>query len=185
MVIGAKERILATAAQLFTERGYELVGINELIEKSGVAKATFYQHFRSKESLCAEWLKLEAAEAQRDATALLNSKISPRQKVAQKFDNLRDYLKSADFRGCPFSNTASVVIEDNAVRTVVDQHKTGVRLFWHSLALQIRKDSAEAQALGDGLFLLYSGAITETQNAKSIWPVESAKAAALILCAKS
>jgi AcrR family transcriptional regulator len=44
----ARQLILSTAGQLFAQRGYELVGINEIIEKSGVAKATFYAHFKSK-----------------------------------------------------------------------------------------------------------------------------------------
>ena len=53
----ARERILDTAAQLFQERGYSEVGINEIIDKAETAKATFYQHFPSKQSLCAEWLE--------------------------------------------------------------------------------------------------------------------------------
>ncbi len=177
-----KLRILDTASQLFTERGYEMVGINELIEKSGVAKATFYQHFRSKEKLCVEWLKQEAMESQQAARALLDSPLPPIQKVAQKFDRVRDYLRSSEFRGCAFSNTATAVTDDNEVRQLVTDYKAGVRLFWQALALQLRLDPSAARALGDALFLLFSGAVTEAQNAKAIWPVESAKAAALVLC---
>src|SRR4029079_6105891 len=44
-------RILATACDLFYRNGYRATGINEIIRKSGVAKATFYAHFPSKESL--------------------------------------------------------------------------------------------------------------------------------------
>ena len=178
----ARQRILETAGQLFAERGYELVGINELIEKSGVAKATFYQQFRSKEALCAEWLRQEAAEAEQSSQALLDSDLSALDKVRKKFDGLRDYLKSSDFRGCPFSNTATVMIEDNSVRAVVDAYKSNVRLFWHSLALQLRREPAAARALGDTFFLLFSGAVTEAQNLKATWPVEAAKSAALLLC---
>lgn len=178
----ARKRILETARQLFAERGYDAVGINELIEKSGVAKATFYQQFRSKESLCAEWLKREAELAEQHSRTLLDSAIPPVTKVAQQFDRLRDNLKSSDFRGCPFSNTATVMIEDNSVRAVVDTYKSNARLFWHSLALQLHREPSAARGLGDALFLLFSGAITEAQNVKATWPVDSAKTAALILC---
>ena len=177
----ARKRILETARHLFAERGYDAVGINELIEKSGVAKATFYQQFRSKEALCAEWLKREADSAELDGRELLDSAISPISKVAKQFDRLRDALKSSDFRGCPFSNTATVMIEDNSVRAVVDEYKCNARLFWHSLALQLRREPSAARGLGDALFLLFSGAITEAQNVKATWPVDSAKTAALIL----
>lgn len=180
-----KERILETAATLFFERGYELVGVNELIEKSGVAKSTFYQHFPSKEKLCVEWLRLEANESDASARELLQSPLKPLEKVAKKFDGLRQFLAQSDYRGCPFSNTASVMINDNEARTVVRQYKDNARFFWQALALQIQPDPPKAKALGDGLFLLISGAVTEAQNAKSTWPVDSAKEAALALCAVS
>ena len=181
-VTDTKQRILDTAAELFCERGYEMVGINELIEKSGVAKATFYQHFRSKEKLCVEWLKQEAAESEQAARALLDSEKPPLEKVAEKFDRVRHYLQSSEFRGCPFSNTATAMTDDNEARQVVTDYKAGARLFWQALALQLRRDPSAARALGDALFLLFSGAITESQNSKAMWPVESAKTAALILC---
>ena len=177
-----KQRILETAGQRFAERGYEMVGINELIEKSGVAKATFYQHFRSKEKLCVEWLKTEAARSEKAARALLDSDLPPLEKIARKFDSVRDYLRSSEFRGCAFSNTATMIIEDNEARQVVTDYKAGVRLFWQALALELKRDPSAARALGDALFLLFSGAVTEAQNAKAVWPVDSAKAAALALC---
>jgi len=181
----ARDRILETAGRLFAARGYELVGVNELIEKSGVAKATFYQHFPSKENLCVEWLRHEAAESEGNARALLDSKAPSTEKVARKFDGLRQHLKASDFRGCPFSNTASSVARDHEAAAVVREYKSGSRLFWQSLALEFRRDPAAARALGDALFLLFSGAVTEAQNTKSLWPVDSAKAAALELCGKS
>ena len=177
-----KQRILDTAATLFFERGYELVGVNELIEKSGVAKSTFYQHFPSKEKLCAEWLRQEGRESEAGAKELLNLPIPPRDKVARKFDGLRQFLGESNFRGCPFSNTASVVLQDNEVREVVCQYKENSRFFWQAIALQIQPDPSKARILGDSLFLLFSGAATEAQNSKALWPVDSAKSAALTLC---
>lgn len=47
----ARERILETAYRLFAARGVRAVGIDEIIAHSGVAKATFYRHFPSKDAL--------------------------------------------------------------------------------------------------------------------------------------
>jgi len=47
----ARERILASAYELFSRRGVRAVGIDEVIEGAGVAKATLYRHFRSKDEL--------------------------------------------------------------------------------------------------------------------------------------
>ena len=53
-----EERILAVASELFYRQGYRATGINEVIARSGVAKATFYNHFPSKEDLCLAYLQL-------------------------------------------------------------------------------------------------------------------------------
>ena len=56
---GVRERILTGAYDLFSTRGVRGVGVNELISRSGVAKASFYRHFASKEELAREmagWL---------------------------------------------------------------------------------------------------------------------------------
>ena len=50
-VSDARERILRTAYRLFSQRGVRAVGIDSIIAEAGVAKATLYRHFRSKEEL--------------------------------------------------------------------------------------------------------------------------------------
>jgi AcrR family transcriptional regulator len=53
----ARERILETAYGLFAKRGVRDVGIDEIIARSGVAKATFYRHFPSKEALVLAYME--------------------------------------------------------------------------------------------------------------------------------
>ncbi|PDT00231.1 TetR family transcriptional regulator [Rhizobium chutanense] len=48
------ERIIATASELFRERGFDGVGVAELMERAGLTHGGFYNHFRSKEELIAE-----------------------------------------------------------------------------------------------------------------------------------
>lgn len=52
----ARERLIATAYELFTRRGISSVGIDEIIAKAGVAKATLYKYFPSKEDLALAFL---------------------------------------------------------------------------------------------------------------------------------
>jgi AcrR family transcriptional regulator len=49
--VPARERIVGTAYELFTRRGIHAVGIDEVIERAGVAKATLYHHFPTKDDL--------------------------------------------------------------------------------------------------------------------------------------
>jgi AcrR family transcriptional regulator len=46
-----QDRIMAAAADLFYRQGYRATGINQVIAESGVAKASFYDHFPSKDDL--------------------------------------------------------------------------------------------------------------------------------------
>ncbi|KKZ87911.1 TetR family transcriptional regulator [Rhizobium phaseoli] len=48
------DRIIATASELFRERGFDGVGVAELMEGAGLTHGGFYNHFRSKEELIAE-----------------------------------------------------------------------------------------------------------------------------------
>jgi AcrR family transcriptional regulator len=58
----ARERIVATAYELFTRRGIRDVGVDEVVERAGVAKATLYRHFPSKDDLVLEFLNEREAQ---------------------------------------------------------------------------------------------------------------------------
>ncbi len=176
----AKERILETAGELFFQRGYSGVGINEIIEKAGTAKASFYQHFPSKESLCAAWLRSvhERSEAQRND--LLADPEAPERKLASWFDELEQFLVASHFRGCPYSNTGAVSDENcPGITAEILHHKESTRRFLRRLAAQAVLVPERADEIGDRIFLLYSGATSEAQNLKQSWPVRVARDAAV------
>src|SRR3954451_5784146 len=49
-----RERIVETAAQLFRERGFEGIGVADLMKEAGLTHGGFYGHFSSKDDLIAE-----------------------------------------------------------------------------------------------------------------------------------
>jgi len=100
------ERILSVAYELFSRRGVRDVGVNELIERSGVAKATFYRHFPSKDSLVLAFLERRdqvwtvdaiVTEARRRAT-------TPLEQLMAIFDVFGDWFRREDFEACAFVN---------------------------------------------------------------------------------
>jgi len=178
----AKQRILDTASALFSERGFLAVGINEIIEKSETAKASFYQHYKSKDLLCAAWLANMHARSEITHEAILQSEQSSEKKLRDYFDYLKTWLLENDFRGCPFTNTAAVLHSGNVeIRTEIEKHKIYIRDFFVDLAREFAT-GIQGKNLGHTWFVLYSGATTEAQNLRATWPVDRAVEAAMGMC---
>lgn len=178
----ARERILEAAGELFFQRGYSGVGVNEIIETAGTAKASFYQHFPSKESLCAAWLRSvhEQSEAQR--AAILAEPKPPEEKLSAWFEELEQFLISSQYRGCPYSNTGAVSDENcPGIIAEILNHKESTRQFLRRLVAQALSPAERADEIGDRIFLLYSGATSEAQNLKQAWPVRVAREAAIAM----
>lgn len=178
----AKDRILQTAGELFFRHGYSEVGINEIIAKAETAKASFYQHYPSKEALCEAWLSDVHGRSEISRTELLETEVAPSKKIGIFFDQLKSFMEQSEFRGCPYSNTGAV--SGSECVGIIDQirsHKESIRTFLREVCFQHFSDREKANILGDRIFVLYSGATTESQNLKEIWPVEIARAAALEL----
>lgn len=102
----SRGRILAVAYELFSRRGVRDVGVNELIERSGVAKATFYRHFPSKDALVLAFLE------QRDQIWTVDAIVgqakqrgtTPAEQLLAIFDVFGDWFLREDFEACSFIN---------------------------------------------------------------------------------
>lgn len=180
----ARERILETAGKLFTERGYSEVGINEIIETAETAKATFYSHFPSKADLCEAWLDLTHERSECKRGEIIAAPGEPAEKIDNYFKALATYMEVGGFRGCPYSNTGAVLSEPKhcGIREQIECHKVSIRDFFKALALGVTGDEDSALALANALFVLYSGAASEAQNLRELWPVHAARETAVSLC---
>jgi AcrR family transcriptional regulator len=102
----ARERILATSYELFSRRGIRGVGVEEVIEQAGVAKATLYRHFASKDDLVLAFLErreqrwtrefVEAGARERGTT--------PEEQLLAIFDVFDEWFRRQDFEACSFIN---------------------------------------------------------------------------------
>jgi AcrR family transcriptional regulator len=107
-----RARIVAAAGVLFAEDGLARTGVDALIEAAGVAKATFYRHFPSKDALILAWLQdprtrwFDRIRTQVEARATAPSEVIPK-----VFEAVAEWLEGGDFVGCPYLNT-SVEISD-------------------------------------------------------------------------
>jgi AcrR family transcriptional regulator len=102
----ARERILDASYELFSQRGIRGVGVNEVIERAGVATATLYRHFPSKDRLVLAFLEMREqrwtrglveAEAQRRGS-------DPEERLLAIFDVFDEWFHRDDFEACSFIN---------------------------------------------------------------------------------
>jgi AcrR family transcriptional regulator len=102
----ARERILGAAYELFSQRGVRAVGIDELIDRAGVAKATLYKHFSSKDALVLAFLEQREQIWTRDwveAEARRRGE-TPEEQLLAIFDLFDEWFQRDDFEGCSFIN---------------------------------------------------------------------------------
>jgi AcrR family transcriptional regulator len=103
---GVRERILAVAYELFSTRGVRGVGVNELISRSGVAKASFYRHFASKDELVLAFLERRDQQWTVDTivSEALRRGANPEAQLLAVFDVFADWFACEDFEACSFVN---------------------------------------------------------------------------------
>jgi AcrR family transcriptional regulator len=105
-VSAVRERILDVAYELFSRRGVRDVGVNELISRSGVAKASFYRHFASKDELVLAFLERRDQQWTVDKiiTEARRRGSAPEEQLLAIFDVFADWFARDDFEACSFVN---------------------------------------------------------------------------------
>jgi AcrR family transcriptional regulator len=103
----ARERLLRTASGPFYAKGIHAVGIDELLSRAQVTRATFYRHFPSKDDLIVQYIRT-ADEGIRDAVAAATATpTSADSGVRALADFMASQIKTPGFRGCAFLNAAA------------------------------------------------------------------------------
>jgi AcrR family transcriptional regulator len=101
-----RERILDACYELFSHRGIRDVGIDEVVARSGVAKATLYRHFPSKNDLIIAFLDLREQRWTRNfvEAEVLRRAEEPEQRLLAIFDIYDEWFHREDFEACSFVN---------------------------------------------------------------------------------
>lgn len=150
-----RRRLLDTATRLFYNGGIHAVGIDRIIAEAGVAKATFYKHFPSKDDLVVAYIR-EQDRLGRAAVASL-PKQAPRDMVAAIMGRISTAVIGGGWRGCPFLNAAAEYPDPaSTVRQAIDARRSWYHDLLHDL-LAAADDPAPSVtasllvALSDGL----------------------------------
>jgi AcrR family transcriptional regulator len=152
----ARERLLAATDELFYAEGVQTVGINRVIERAGVAKASLYNLFGSKEKLVAAYLASRHDKTTTGLTEAIEGVDDPRQKILAVFDTQAQQYLQPDFKGCAFIAASAEAPADGLVEHACDRFRAWVRALFTDLAEQA--GAPDPARLGRQLHLIYDGA---------------------------
>ncbi len=153
----ARERLLAAADELFYTDGLNSVGIDQVIKRAGVARASLYNTFGSKDELVRAYLRGRHTQTRELMARELHARYrTPRERLVGVFEVQGRIFAEPDFRGCAFMCASAE--SDNS--EVVEKATGEYRLWAHSLFLDLAyaADAADPETLARQLVVIYDGA---------------------------
>ena len=178
----ARERLLAAANELFYAEGVHTVGIDRVIEQAGVAKASLYNTFGSKDELVHAYLEGRHAAMVARITKAVARYDNPRDRLLGVFDAQGELFAEPGFRGCAFAGASAESPSD-----LVAQAADAYRGFVRGLLTDLARDAGvpDPERLGRQLHLLYDGASQSARMDHDPSAAAAARAAAETLLDKA
>jgi AcrR family transcriptional regulator len=151
-----RERLLDAANELFYREGVQTVGIDRIVEHAGVAKASLYNTFGSKEDLVRAYLASRHVSTTERITRSLTRFRTPRERLVGVFDAQGELFTDPAFNGCAFVRASAEAAHGGFIEHAADDYRTWVRTLFTDLAKEA--GVADPDTLARQLHLLYDGA---------------------------
>ena len=178
----ARERILDAAYELYSRRAIRDVGVDEVIERAGVAKATLYRHFPSKDDLVIAFLERREerwtlawveAEARRRGT-------TPEDQLLAIFELFDEWFHRDDFEACSFINVLLEIADPQSdLHRASASYLASIRAFVAGLAEEAQ--IADPEALAHKWHILMKGSIVAAGEGDREAARRAREVAALVL----
>ncbi|MBK0394898.1 TetR/AcrR family transcriptional regulator [Ramlibacter sp. CrO1] len=159
----ARDKVFATARDLFYREGFRAVGVDAVVAASGVAKTTLYRWFPTKDDLVLAVLDSRDEEFWTQWEATAERYVGqPREELLAQIRWISRYIGGAESRGCAFLNAAAEFPDpSHAVRDKVARNKRTLRR--RLLSLCMAAGAADAALLADQLVLMIDGAFAGSE----------------------
>lgn len=156
------DKILDTAERLFYTQGYNVTGINQIIEEAGIAKGSLYKHFESKTDLMIAYLQRFHGEWYERLETAVNKVSDPKKKVLAVLDYHRERQRIRKNGGCPFIKANDEAgMEDPRILTEIQKAKDRLRkLIARLVANSGHQQLLTNKELTETVFLMLEGGIT-------------------------
>jgi AcrR family transcriptional regulator len=188
-----REKIIDVATRLFYNQGYNLTGINQVIEEADIAKRSLYNHFESKTDILLSYLDKLQEEWYRDAAVYLAPFKDPKKKLLALFDYRIQNQLNLNFGGCAFVKiNAEAGCTDERILEKARQNKDKLKAFIRSILHEFKGKANEfterdgefkgkvsaalsAEELTQMVYLMMEGGVTSTSIYKDVNELRTAK----------
>ena len=179
-----RERLLDAAIELFYAEGVQSVGIDRVIERAGVAKASLYSTFGSKEELVRAYLEnRHEMILGRLRAAVAAAGEDPVQRILAVFDSQAQLYRRPTFHGCAFVMASAEAPAGGRIDLATESYRADVRGLFAELAAQA--GVRDPELLASQLQMIYDGASLSVRmdHDPSVAVAQRAAAAALVQAA--
>jgi AcrR family transcriptional regulator len=174
-----RERLLDAATELFYAEGVHTVGIDRVIERAGVAKASLYSTFGNKEGLVRAYLEQRHEVVLGRLQRAAATESDPVQRLLAVFDSQAQQFELPDYRGCAFAAAAAESPAEGQIAEATAEYRAEVRDLFVELAAEA--GFADPDRLADQLKLIYDGSSVAANLDRNPGIASPARAAAQIL----
>lgn len=177
----ARDKLLEAATTLFYEQGYQATTVDQIVERSRVARPTLYAHFETKEDLGLAYLQLRRQEDTQAIKDVIRHEKAPEGRFLAIISYVGKTILQSNYRGCRFFNviaelqTASNPLVKEA-RLYIEKFREIIR----DVVLELKASGKQYKTLDvdrvtETYYLLVCGAIMGSQEYEDPWPIERAK----------
>jgi AcrR family transcriptional regulator len=155
--VSARERLLSAASELFYEDGVHTVGVDRIVERAGVAKATLYTLFGSKDGLVRAYLTERHDATRERMTQELAARFhNPRERLLGVFEVQGLSFTEPGFRGCAFVGANAESSAGTSVEELTEDYRNWLRTLFVDLAKEA--GATDPEHLAQQLVVIYDGA---------------------------
>jgi AcrR family transcriptional regulator len=143
----ARQRLLATASNIFYAEGIHSVGVDRIIAEAKITRATFYRHYRGKEELILAYLR-EVHQMERGTVdAAIAADTTPIDPLLVLAGSIVENIQSPGFRGCAFLNAAAEYPDtDHPVHREIIAHRQWFLDTLTTLMARVHEETADPAA---------------------------------------
>jgi len=180
-----RDRLLQAASELFYAEGVQSVGIDRVIERAGVAKASLYSTFGSKEGLVCAYLNARHEETLARLRSAVAATEDPIERLLAVFDAQARLFHTPDFHGCAFTAAAAEAPSGGRIDAAAQSYRHDIHVLFNELA--VAAGVPDPELLASQLQLIYDGGglAANLDNNPEIATAARAAASTLIATARA